>query len=136
MSNITPDQLAKIADLLDESVQAINAYQIQNLDSISGPEHILINNKESEIMAQANKIRNEAIILTIENSAGFLEGIEEATEELKSALSTIKTVSKVIQIAASVVALGLSISTANASNIQKSLEDIVELLKDDEEEDE
>ena len=85
MSNITPDQLAKIADLLDESVQAINAYQIQNLDSISGPEHILINNKESEIMAQANKIRNEAIILTIENSAGFLEGIEEATEELKSA---------------------------------------------------
>ena len=136
MSNITPDQLAKIADLLDESVQAINAYQIQNLDSISGPEHILINNKESEIMAQANKIRNEAIILTIENSAGFLEGIEEATEELKSALSTIKTVSKVIQIAASVVALGLSISTANTSNIQQSLEDIVELLKDDEEEDE
>jgi hypothetical protein len=131
MSNITPEQLRTIADLLDESTNAINAYQTENFTNISGIDHIRINNREIEIMLHANRLRVEAIILSVENSAEFIQGINDAIQRIKDTISTIESVEKIINLATSVVALGLSIATSNTDNIKSSIEDIIDILDDD-----
>ena len=131
MSNLTPGQLRSIADQLDKAASLINTYQVQNFGSIPGTDHIIINNRETEIMLHANRLRNEAITLTVENSTEFIESIGEAIQKIENVISTIETVGKVINIASSVAALGLSIATGNIPAVGTSIGDILDVLGED-----
>jgi hypothetical protein len=133
MSNLTPNQLRQLADLLDASVSAINRYQVENFNNISGTNHIIINHRENEITLYSDRLRVEAIILSIENASDFIEGVRTAIQEIENTISTIETVGKVINIATAVVALGLNIAKSNVDGAKDSLNDIVDILNGEEE---
>ena len=130
MSNLTPDQLEEISDYLDKSVDLIDSYQSEHYGSISDSDHDKIDIAELKIMQIANRLRVQAIIISVENSTEFLDGIRNATKKIQDTIQTINEVGKVINLATSVVSLGLSIATSNIGKAKTSLEDIVSILDD------
>lgn len=133
MSNLSSDQLRELANFLDKTVNLINDYQVKNFNRISGMDHVIINNRETEIMIQANRLRTEAIIVSIENSSEILKEISAIVESIEETINNIETTSKIINVATSVVALALSIIGGDVETIGTSIKDIVKILDNSEE---
>jgi len=130
MNRLTPTEMRELARHLKKIVNLIDTYQDEHWDTISSSQHIIINARQKDILAQAHLLLTNAIIVSIEDAQSHIKEISDVTDSIGEALTKISNVETVLNIATSAASLALSIASGNIENISESISDIVSELDD------
>ena len=129
MNRLTPTQMRDLARMLKKIVNLIDTYQDEHWHDISNSQHIIINARQKNILAEAHSLLTNAIIVSIENAEPHIQEISEVTNQIGEALKTISNIEKVVSIATSAASLAISLSNGNVENISASVSDIIDEIE-------
>lgn len=128
MSRLSANQMRELAHSLKKISKDLDSYVWENRNNIPQEMENIIASRQFSILRTAHDLLTNSIIVSIEEAESTLNQIVIVTERIEKVLETIDKIGKVINIATSVAALAISISTGNVGGITTSVSDIVEIL--------
>jgi paraquat-inducible protein B len=126
MSKLTADQARNLASQFHDISVAVGNYRFDNWDALTSAKRDRLEDLQWTLMNYSSDFTSQAISLTLSDLAKTLDHIQRTTKKAKQVIQTIKTVDKVIRIAAAATVLAAAIMTGNAEAAIKAAEDTYE----------
>jgi len=122
--NLTADQARELAQAFRDMSVAIGDFRFANWDQLTKGQRDSLEDAEWTLLNHSSDFITQAVGLTLNDVHGSLKRIEDAAAQAAKAVSTIKTIKKVIDITAAMVKLGAAIATENPSAIASATGDV------------
>ncbi|AWH86521.1 hypothetical protein HYN59_16020 [Flavobacterium album] len=124
MANLTAQQAQKLANHFSAMAEIIGNYRYSN--NLPHNEDMEIGRLQELIIEQADDLYTNAAILIFNDVQGALNTIQTITEQMESTYNTLINIQKAINIAASVVNLGMAILARDMNEISNSIDELLE----------
>ncbi|MCV6610505.1 MAG: hypothetical protein OIF55_07020 [Amphritea sp.] len=136
MSEITLEDARAIAGALRKLSADLGEYRFANWDSLDESERSRIESLEWTLLNYSSDMTATSISIAVNNLQPEVDQIRSTVDLLQDAIGLTLTVSKVINIAAGVTALGAAIATGNLAAIRDAARAVRDALAEQDEQDE
>jgi hypothetical protein len=126
MGKLTAGQARDLANQFHDLSVAIGDYRFGNWDSLTRADRDNLEDLQWTLMNYSSDFTSQAITLALSNLDETLSRIGRITNKARRVIKTIKTVDKVVRIAAAATVLGAAIVTGNAKSAIEAAEDAYE----------
>ena len=126
MAKLPADQAFRLAETFHKISVSVGNYRFDQWDKLTPSQRKRLEDLQWTLMNYSSDFVAQAINLVVDDLQGTLKKITDATSEANDAIAKIKTVSKVIVIAAAATVLGAAIMSGNADGALKAAEDLVQ----------
>lgn len=126
MANLTAKQVNQLANDFLGLAQAVGDYRYKNFKQLSTAESQKIADLQWSILNYSEDLFAASAILVMDDAEHSLAAINGITESITETINALKSVQKVITIAASIVTLGASILSKNPQAIADAFDKLSE----------
>jgi hypothetical protein len=130
MAKLKADQAFELANRFHDMSVTVGDYRFDQWDNLTPSQRKRLEDLQWTLMNYSSDFVAQAINLIVDDLQGTLKKINNATTEANHAIVKIKTVSKVIVIAAAATVLGAAIMSGNADGALKAAGDLVQAVSD------
>jgi hypothetical protein len=130
MAKLSADQAFELADKFHDISVSVGNYRFDQWDKLTPSQRKRLEDLQWTLMNYSSDFVAQAINLIVDDLQGTLKKITGATSEANEAIAKIKTVSKVVVIAAAATVLGAAIMSGNADGSLKAAEDLLKAATD------
>lgn len=128
MEDLTPDQIASIANSYRNVARALNELQTRHWPELAFDQQLDINAYQSSLLNRAHDLQSQAVRPAFAQPADIANTIRQATDDACSGLLRIQNLAVAINVGAITVALASSVARANIRGIHTALREMSNLL--------
>ncbi|WP_339758354.1 hypothetical protein [Algoriphagus aquimarinus] len=124
MANLTSDQAQQLSDNFFDLSVAITDFRIANWEKLSLEENKELGDTRYKLLKSGEDILAFATTLIMDEVADSLGKINTITEDIKGTIKTLRNIQKGLDVAATLVALGIAIIAKDPQRIGKSIKSV------------
>ena len=124
MANLTSDQAQQLSDNFFDLSVAITDFMITNREKLSLEENKELGDTRYKLLKSGEDILALATTLIMDEVADSLGKINTITADIKGTIKTLRTIQKGLDVAATLVALGIAIIAKDPQRIGKSIKSV------------
>lgn len=124
MANLTSDQAQQLSDNFFDLSVAITDFRITNWKKLSLEENKKLGDTRYKLLKSGEDILALATILIMDEVSDSLGKINTITADIKGTIKTLRTIQKGLDLAATLVALGIAIIAKDPQRIGKSIKSV------------
>jgi len=124
MANLTSDQAQQLSDNFFDLSVAITDFRIANWEKLSLEENKELGETRYKLLKSGEDILALATTLIMDEVADSLGKINTITADIKGTIKTLRTIQKGLDVAATLVALGIAIIAKDPQRIGKSIKSV------------
>ncbi len=128
MAKLSANQAFELAEIFHEMSVTVGNYRFDQWDKLTPSQRKRLEDLQWTLMNYSSDFVAQAINFVVDDLQGTLKKITDATSEANDAIVKIKTVSKVVVIAAAATVLGAAIMSGNADGSLKAAEDLLQAV--------
>ena len=117
---LTGEDAVALAQSVHDLAVNLGEYKFANWKKLTPAQRSKLNEQQISLFTSSSDLVTLAVGIVLDDSKTSLAGIEEATDQAKKAIRTIKTVKKVIGIATAAVGLAAAIASKDPGAIAKN----------------
>jgi len=125
MDSTNASEINKIAANLLEFAGKIGEYRENNFDKISDKENESLKTMQTSILDYADELYTQSAIKVADEIQDSLKNINNLVEDINKTYTDLKGIQNAIDIATSIVNVGVSIISQNPGSIAKSFSNLV-----------
>jgi hypothetical protein len=122
---LTPQQAQQLAQEFHDIAAAIGAYRLAKVDTLTSTQQYQLQNQQMQCVQYSNTFITAGLFAAQADLATTLQTIKQQTTLAAQAISTLKTVDKVLQIVTAAAVLGASIASLNPSAVASGIQGLV-----------
>ncbi len=124
MANLTSDQAQQLSDNFFDLSVAITDFRITNWEKLSLEENKELGDTRYKLLKSGEDILALATTLIMDEVADSLGKINTITADIKGTIKTLRTIQKGLDLAATLVALGIAIIAKDPQRIGKWIKSV------------
>jgi len=128
---ITAEQAVDLARSFHSACVQVGLYRFENYSTMSKAEREAIERSQWDLLNASMDMTTRAVGLRLDEIGQSVVGLNTAVKRATTAIKTIESVKKAINIAAVVVDLSLAIMSKNPQGVLQSVSKLAKLLGDD-----
>ena len=122
---ITPAQAQELAQAFHDVAAAIGNYRIAQATALTPIQQYQLQNLQSQCLNSSNNFITIGLFAEQADIDATLQTIAQVTSQAKSAIATIGSVDKVLQIITAAAVLGASIASLNPSAVATGIQGLI-----------
>jgi len=128
MPQLTSDQAFALAQQFHDLAVAIGNFRFANFDDLSSAQRKRLEDLQFDVLNDSTKFNAISIDLSLNELQSTLADINASTDRMKDAITNLKNIGKVINIATAAVTLGAAIVSMNPGAIASAVSGTVKAL--------
>jgi hypothetical protein len=129
---LTPAQAQILAQAFHDIAAAIGAFRLAQVQDLSDSQQYRLQNLQLQCIQYSNTFITLGLFAQQANLAAILKTIKQQTTKAEEAISKIKVIDSVLQIATAAAVLGASIASLNPSAVASGVEGLISAIADSE----
>jgi hypothetical protein len=125
---ITADQAFALAQRFHDLATAVGDYRFGHWNKLSKTQRDKLTDAQFTLLNNSSHFVTESVGLTLDDVKGDLKALQKVTANAQSALGTITSIKKAINLTASLVKLGAAIASENPEAIAGAIQDTANQL--------
>jgi hypothetical protein len=129
MPELTQDEARQLAQEFFEVSKNVGDFRFDHFDRLTPQQNVALQNLQHQLSTQSNQLTALAISIGLDDLEPTLDRIQEVTDGVNQAVTTLNDIRKVISIATTFVSLGAAIASGSPSTIASAIQDTVQSLQ-------
>jgi|SRR5215469_15294928 len=129
MPALTQDEARQLAQEFFEVSKNVGDFRFDHFDRLTPQQNIALQNLQHQLSTQSNQLTALAISIGLDDLEPTLDRIQEVTDDVNQAVTTLNDIRRVISIATTFVSLGAAIASGSPTTIASAIQDTVQSLQ-------
>ena len=129
MPELTQDEARQLAQEFFEVSKNVGDFRFDHFDRLTPQQNIALQNLQHQLSTQSNQLTALAISIGLDDLEPTLDRIQEVTDDVNQAVTTLNDIRRVISIATTFVSLGAAIASGSPNTIASAIQDTVQSLQ-------